>query len=106
MKIPRVERERQVQVQGRVPVSDLEALKALAADSGVSLSRAVAYAVERLLAAARDGEADALRCGAADGRRDSAGGDVMADVAERLGFDPVAAGGEATRGVPVATRTT
>ena len=84
MQIPMVVRERRVRVHASIPVSQLDALKALAAASGVPLSRAVHYAVERLLDVAREDGALAVT-GALAPAAEAAGGDgAVAEVAEAL----------------------
>jgi len=84
MQIPMVVRERTVRVQASIPAGQADALKALAAASGVPLSRAVHYAVERLLAVAGREGVLALAAGLAPASPPETGGDSVAEVAEAL----------------------
>ncbi len=79
-----VTRERTVRVHATIPVSQADALKALAAASGVPLARAVHYAVERLLDVARREGALAVAGGLAPVERGRAGDDSVAEVAAAL----------------------
>ncbi len=79
-----VVRERTVRVQASIPASQADALKALAAASGVPLSRAVHYAVERLLAVAGREGVLALTSGLAPASPRETGADSVAEVAEAL----------------------
>ena len=87
MLIPKFEVEPRKQVQARVPVSQVAELKALALSSGVPVSRAVHYAIERLLAAAREGGSGALRTGMAEPDSGAPPGDALAVAAGALGCD-------------------
>ena len=112
MQIPMVVKERTVRVQASIPVSQGDALKALAAASGVPLARAVQYAVERLLDVARREGALAVTGGLAPPNEVGAGGDSVAEVADALELrvpapDPgsreaVGRNGEPTLALPVA----
>ena len=84
MQIPIVVRERTVRVHASIPASQADALKALAAASGVPLARAVHYAVERLLDVARREGAPAVTVGLAPATPGETGGDSVAEVAEAL----------------------
>jgi len=84
MQIPMVVRERRVRVYASIPVSEADALKALAAASGVPVARAVHYAVERLLDVARREGALAVTGGLAPAGLTESGGDSVAQVAEAL----------------------
>ncbi len=79
-----VVRERTVRVHASIPASQADALKALAAASGVPLARAVHYAVERLLDVARREGALAVTGGLAPTTPGETGGDSVAEVAEAL----------------------
>ena len=87
MRIPKFEVEKKEQVQSRVPVSQATELKALAAANGVSLSRAVHYAIECLLEAARAADPAVLRSGMVERDDGAPSGDALAQVAGALGFD-------------------
>ena len=100
-----VVRERTVRVHASIPVSQADALKALAAASGVPLARAVHYAVERLLDLARREGALAVTGGLAPGRGPEAAGDSVAEVAEALDLRVPEAAPESRDGVPSATGT-
>ncbi len=76
--------ERRVRVHASIPVSQVDALKALAAASGVSLSRAVHYAVERLLEVARDDGALAVTGALAPAAEAEGRDGAIAEVAEAL----------------------
>lgn len=90
-----------------IPVSQVDALKALAAASGVSVSRAVHYAVERLLEVAREDGALAVTGALAPAAEAQGRDGVVAEVAEALDLrvpdsapaagDPVGDGGEPLR---------
>ena len=67
-----------------IPASQADALKALAAASGVPLARAVHYAVERLLEVARREGALAVAGGLVPAVQGATGGDSVAEVAEAL----------------------
>ncbi|MCY4121810.1 MAG: hypothetical protein OXG72_12915 [Acidobacteria bacterium] len=84
MQIPMVVRERRVRVYASIPVSEADALKALAAASGVPVARAVHYAVERLLDVARREGALAVTGGLAPASLPESVGDSVAEVAEAL----------------------
>ena len=71
-------------MQASIPAGQADALKALAAASGVPLSRAVHYAVERLLAVAGREGVLALTSGLAPASPPETGGDSVAEVAEAL----------------------
>lgn len=77
-------RERKVRVHASIPASQADALKALAAASGVPLARAVHYAVERLLDVARREGALAVTGGLAPASLPETAGDSVAEVAEAL----------------------
>jgi hypothetical protein len=106
MQIPMVVKERTVRVQASIPVSQADALKALAAASGVPLARAVQYAVERLLEVAGEDGVLAVTGGLAPAGDVDAGGDSVAEVAAALDLrvpdpeldsrDPVARNGQPT----------
>lgn len=104
MQIPMVVKERRVRVHASIPVSQVDALKALAAASGVSLSRAIHYAVERLLDVAREDGALAVTGALAPAAEVEGRDGAIAEVAEALDLrvpdsapgspDPVGGGGE------------
>ena len=84
MQIPMVVTERNVRVQASIPASQADALKALAAASGVPLSRAVHYAIERLLEVARRDGSVAVASGLAPERPQESGDGAVAEVAAAL----------------------
>ena len=101
-----VVRERTVRVQACIPVSQADALKALAAASGVPVSRAVHYAVERLLEVARRDGPLAVTTGLVPASPPDPGGDSVAEVAEALDLrvpepEPERAHSVGRNGVPV-----
>ena len=79
-----VVRERNVRVYASIPSSQADALKALAAASGVPLARAVHYAVERLLDVARREGALAVTGALAPASRGDTGVDSVSEIAEAL----------------------
>lgn len=84
MHIPMVVRERSVRVYASIPSSQADALKALAAASGVPLARAVHYAVERLLDVAKREGAPAVTGALAPARQGDTGADSVSEIAEAL----------------------
>ena len=106
MQIPMVVRERTVRVQACIPASQGDALKALAAASGVPVSRAVHYAVERLLEVARRDGSVSVTTGLVPASPSETGGDSVAEVAEALDLrvpepEPERAHSVGRNGVPV-----
>lgn len=94
-------RERTVRVQAFIPVSQADALKALAERSGVTLARAVHYAVEQLLdVARREGVVSVSGGLAPDAGHDPAAGSV-AEVAEALDLRAPESGSDSTESVPL-----
>lgn len=71
-------------MQASIPASQADALKALAAASGVPVARAVHYAVERLLDTARREGVLAVSSGLAPERRPEPADGSVAEVAEAL----------------------
>ena len=100
MQIPMVVRERKVRVHASIPASQADALKALAAASGVPLARAVHYAVERLLDVARREGALALTGGLTPASLSETAGDSVAEVAEALDLRVPEAASEPREVVP------
>ena len=101
-----VVKERTVRVQASIPASQADALKALAAASGVPVGRAVHYAVERLLDVARREGSVAVASGLAPERPQESGNGVVAEVAAALDLrvpapDPEPAHSTGRNGVPV-----
>ena len=87
MRIPKFEVEKRQQVQARIPVSEVTALKALAVANGVPLSRVLHYAVECLLEAARAADPAVLRSGMVERDDAASSGDALVQVAGALGFE-------------------
>ncbi len=79
-----VVRERSVRVYASIPSSQADALKALAAASGVPLARALHYAVECLLDVARREGAPAVTGALAPVRQGDTGADSVFEIAEAL----------------------
>ena len=86
MHIPMVVREPTVRVYATIPAGQADALKALAEASGVPVARAVHYAVERLLDAARKDGAGAVTGALAPAAEPDAGDGAVAEVAQALGL--------------------
>jgi len=87
-------------VHASIPASQADALKALAAASGVPLARAVHYAVERLLDVARREGALAVTGGLAPASPLETAGDSVAEVAEALDLRAPEAASEPREVVP------
>lgn len=102
MQIPMVVRERTARAQASIPVSQVEALKSLAAASGVPVARALHYAVEQLLEGARRQGGLAVTSGLApENVSDPAVGSV-GEVAEAL--DLTRRRASSSRRIPSAAR--